>query len=884
MNRSLWVGIAATFLLFIVLAVYFYSKYIKPDDKPLYAIIPETAVAVVITSNFGESLEIVQRTELWQMLQSYPSSTDALNFLGLYDSLLQTTPLNEEEMAVSIHVQGDRLEWMVTMHLPDNANMNEVLSALNYRNSYRIKTRTYEGIKLYDLQDASGNYTGVVVATGSYVFYSTTGLLAESAIRKMRYKVRGQTDELAMLQPFEDKSAAFRLYVNYRQMEKLYACISRNPAEWSWFTPLQNLANWSMLNVSVQQNELVFKGISLTDDTVSQFLDLFRNQNPVPLDDINKFVPNNCAYLVRMGFSDFLSFKNELDDYHERLGVYARYKTNEDSISSLYKIDLNNLRAIIGKQVITGSLLLAGQQHPFTLIKTTSASAAAQLLVNYQQQFSKRLLIDSLQTTLVYKGYSITQWPFGNFMPNYFGSVYCGTPSPYVTLAEDVIVLAKYPETVMHILDAYQSNNVLSNDELYAKMKSLSGPTSNLDMYINTSQSFSIPLANVNTTMHSHLSRNEIIYKKFTAVHFQFASASDKYFHTQYTVQFQPEYEEKQRMLWQIKLDTTLISPPVFVFNKTEQVYDVIVQDVQNMLYCMAADGTLKWKTKMSGPVLSTPYSVTYHPSGKWGYLFNTAKSVSLIDTSGKNVSGYPIYLPGTASGSLLLTDFYNDSFYAFFIPLTNKRVMGYNMTGKAIPSWNPKVTGEKMANLKHGVLRNEPVLYGTTETKKLCIWKPDGTTIEHAATMGADFLITENQVWVVDSSTHSVTRFVFDEDFMPTQSSQVAHLDSGSFKFIGTMLVANSGKGMLVYDLNGKILTGPTAGGYAYQQSSAANDFMVFDSASMTMNSYMGSSLDNGFPVDASAPGTVGMLLNDGVRYLIVPVTGNYLNAFRLK
>ena len=97
-------------------------------------------------------------------------------------------------------------------------------------------------------------------------------------------------------------------------------------------------------------------------------------------------------------------------------------------------------------------------------------------------------------------------------------------------------------------------------------------------------------------------------------------------------------------------------------------------------------------------------------------------------------------------------------------------------------------------------------------------------------------------------------------------------------------MLVANSGKGMLVYDLNGKILTGPTAGGYAYQQSSAANDFMVFDSASMTMNSYMGSSLDNGFPVDASAPGTVGMLLNDGVRYLIVPVTGNYLNAFRLK
>jgi|GEM_PF-4053805 len=884
MNRSLWIGIAATFLLFIMLIGYFYTRYIKPDDKPLYAVIPETAVAVAFTSNAGESMEILKETKLWQLLQSYPSSAEAIQVINLYDSILQTTLLKDGEIAVSLHVQGAQPEWMITMHMPKDANLNDVLAAINYHNKYRIKPRTYEGVKLYDLQDAAGSYRGVFAATNAYVFFTTSGLLAESAVRKLKFKVSAQTDEISMLQPFEDKSTPFRLYVNYRQLGKLYACISDILTDATWISPLQNLANWSMLNVSVQQNELVFKGISLTDDTVSQFLDLFRNQNPVLLDDINRFVPSDCAYFTRMGFSDYLTFKNELDDYHYRLGLFLGYKSTQDSISTLYKVELNNFTAVIGNQALLGSVQYAGQQNIFALIKTNSAEGAAQLLDNYRKQLDKRMLFDSLHSTQEYKGFILSHWPFGNFLSQYFGSLYNGISNPCVVLVEDVLIMAHNHEVLKHILDAHQTRKVLSTDELYAKMKSLSGPTSNLDLYINTPQSFAIPLAYVNASMHSHLNRNEGLYKKFSALHFQFASTNDRYFYTQYAIQLQPEFEEKKRLLWQVKLDTTPLSPPVMVFNRNEQVYDIMIQDIQNVLYCIAADGIIKWKTKMSGPVVSTIHSVTYHPSGKWGYLFNTSKSVSLIDPNGKNVSGFPIYLPGIATSGLLLTDFYNDSSYQFFIPLSNKRVMGYAISGKALPSWNPKVTPDKLVNLKYGIVYNQPVVYASTDSKKLYIWKPDGAAVQHGFTNGADFLISDNKMLVIDTLSKTVLRFTLDENMNPIQSSAVVHSDSSSFMFLNKQILGTESIGLTAYDLNGQYLLGPVNRVYVYTQLTAANDYMIFDSLNQKMISYTGSVTDDGFPADASAPGTLGILMNDGVRYLVVPGTANYLNAFRLK
>lgn len=884
MNRSLWVGIAATFLMLVVLVAYFYSKYIKPVDRPLQSVIPESAVAIAFTSNTAESVEILKRTSMWQMLQKYPSSADALQFISLYDSILKTTALKDGEMAVSLHVEGDAPEWMLTTHIPENANMNEVLTALNHRSTYRLKPRTFDGIRLYDLQDASGTYIGVFVVAKTFIFYATTGLLAEMAIRKLKYKVYGQTDEITLLQPYEDKSTPFRLYVNYRQLGKLYACFSDKTAESSWIAPLQNLANWSMLNVSVRQNELVFKGISLTDDTVSQFLDLFRNQNPVLSDDINRFVPVDCPYFIRMGFSDYLSFKNELDDYHERLGFYTRFKASDDSISALYKIELNNFRAVIGKQALLGSLLFAGRQHSFALIKTVSAKGAAQLLENYQNQVNKRMILDSLKYGGLYKGFTLNQWPFGHFLSHYLGSVYSKIVNPFVVIVEDVIILAEDHETLKHIIDAYLSGSVLSKDELYAKMITSSGPASSLDLYVNTPQAFSLPLSYVNSVMYSHLNRNEFIYKKFTALHFQFASTSDKFFYTQFAIHLQPDFEEKQRLLWQVKLDTTPLTPPVLVFNKAAQVYDVMIQDIQHTLYCIASSGTLKWKIKMSGPIISNIHSVTYHPSGKWGYLLNTTKSISLIDTSGKNVYGYPVYLPGTAIAGLVLTDFYNDSTYQFFIPLNNKRIMGYTITGKALPAWNPKVCSEKIVNLKYGNVQNEPILYATTDNKKLYIWKPDGTGLQNGVTTGTDFIISEEKLLVIDSSTQTVTRYVLDENLVTVQPTPVLKADSGKFEFLNRFIIGKFPAGLYVYDLKGYKLTGPQLRTYAYTNATAANDYMLFDSVSLKMTSHSDLAMDTGFPVDASAPGTLGMLMNDGVRYLIVPVTGNYLNAFRLK
>jgi hypothetical protein len=883
MNRSLWIGIVVTIALFGALAAFFYFKYIKVEKQYLYTAIPETAAYILVADNGKEGMNELYQTEMWQLLLQNTETADLVKLIREYDSLIQQTAVGGSELALSMHVVRNKAEWLLVTHLPDHSQPTDIIGILNQKAAFKIKNRSYEGAKFFDVLDKANNYRGVFAVYDKYLFYSTTGLLAESAVRKLKYNIHSQTDELISLQSFEDKNALFRIFINYRQLPALYDAVSKHNDTDNPLLPLQNLANWSMLNVNLNKNQFVMKGITLTDDTVSQFLDLFRNQHPVAFDEINRFIPAQSAFLLRMGFSDYTKFKTDLDEYHERTGRFQLLKAKEDSINKLYQIDLSAIIPHIGKQVVLGAFAQSTGIASFAAIRINSPTAFANLITGFENQIRKRASVDSLQQSFVHKGYTCTALPFGAFFENYFGNSFKYISTPYVALVEDVLYVAASQPILQNLIDQYEARNTLNSDQLFVQIKSQSGPTSNLGLYINTIQAYSIPLSIVNPVIYSHLNRNDNLYKKYSAFHLQFASSNEREFYTQLSVQLQPDFEENQRMIWQVKMDTTAVAEPWFVFNKDEQLYDIMVQDVKNTLYYITNAGELKWKVKMSGRILGNIHTVVYHPSGKWGYLFNTSKSVSLIDINGVNVFGYPVQLPGNATSSLLLTDFYGDSSYNYFIPLDNKRVMGYALTGKALLGWNPKTTEDKLLCLNTFTFDNQPYLYATGQNASLYIWKPDGSQINHTIPKGYNHELSSDKVQLTDTTKTSLTQYVLKSDLTVTDAKVLLHTDSAKLDYNGLFVTTTDSKGVMLYSNTGKLISGPVPSTRFYVNQGSAT-VLQFDSLQQQLYAYYDFVSDKSFPIQASGAGTIGYIMNDGVRYVVVPAANNNLALFRLK
>jgi hypothetical protein len=93
---------------------------------------------------------------------------------------------------------------------------------------------------------------------------------------------------------------------------------------------------------------------------------------------------------------------------------------------------------------------------------------------------------------------------------------------------------------------------------------------------------------------------------------------------------------------------------------------------------------------------------------------------------------GYPVRLPGKASAPLSLFDFYGDSLLSYFIPLDNKRIMGYQLSGKPLQGWNPKSIDDKITgNIQYTSRGEQRIIYATGQKGKLYAFQLNGGLVE---------------------------------------------------------------------------------------------------------------------------------------------------------
>jgi hypothetical protein len=73
MNRSLLLGIIATFTLFSGIAIYFYLNNIKIKNRPAIEAVPGDAFIILQSKDINKSWSLLSKSSLWADLKANPN-------------------------------------------------------------------------------------------------------------------------------------------------------------------------------------------------------------------------------------------------------------------------------------------------------------------------------------------------------------------------------------------------------------------------------------------------------------------------------------------------------------------------------------------------------------------------------------------------------------------------------------------------------------------------------------------------------------------------------------------------------------------------------------------------------------------------------------------
>jgi hypothetical protein len=764
MSRSLIIGIAITFLIIGGLATFFYIHYIKVKSVPALSAIPNDAALIIESKNIQNGWQNFLSTDMWKDL----SKNEAINHLQqqirLIDSLVSTNVqmkdiLADNKTAISFHSQGgQKLSMLIVAETGSNITSTNIINWIASINQFAVRKRNFESETVYDLIDKDKMPALTIAYREQLLICSSEGSLVEEAIRKLKLKQQNATKGLEQVAAMADGNSDASIYINYQYFPSFINLFTKSEY-FGLLDYLKKFSNWSMFDLKFSKDALNFSGLSYTDDSVFQYLDLFKTQLPATL-QLQKNAPKNTAMMLQISFSDYMKFAADLTEYLQVHKKSQSYTIFNDSLENRYSIDLGDkFISQIGNEAMLGMLETMSSDYDknlYAMIKFKDRSQAESLLKSYVNAIEKRSDQDSLNVNQ-YNGYPIEHLLLGNFLKLYYGEIFEPIHSPFYTIINDAFVFANDLNTLKVIIDNFISGNTFEKDIQYNKYNEHSANTANVNFFFSPNRCFMLPSTFINDDFFSVLNRYQYDFKKFEYLSVQFANTNNKAFYTNINIKFNASFKEDTLMFWAVKLDTSFTIAPSVVYNSSTKQNCILVQDIKNTLYFINNSGNILWRSKLSGRILSEIKQVDAQKNGKIYYLFNTDKQACMIDENGNNLIGYPVRFPGNATTSLSMFDFNNDSNFQFFIPLENNRVIGYTISGKPIQGWNPKTVDEKIiTNISSISIRSKKYLLATGAKGGLLIYSLKGERIKQTNTF-----VASGNLPVFTSGIDSTSAFV---------------------------------------------------------------------------------------------------------------------------
>lgn len=573
---------------------------------------------VLISCNNSKS----KTTQLHQLIPENTSVVLKINDLEAFKSDIKNNALISE-FALSKTYKD--LASQLTI-LEDLNTINQTYVCLNTSDNSSFTLITKYNDSLFT-KDSLNIYSKIIDSI--YV-----GSSSKSTLDKLQPNT---TNTFNTLKQITNNNASFSVFFNTKSANALGQSIVETNS---------NLTKTLALDTQITPEQIMLNGIGLSNDSIPQLLNVFKQTIPQE-NTIQNIAPSNSSSLLSFTYNDFDILKENLLKFNNTTSDSLTNDELFQTINEVATLTLNDDSAII--------------------LKSIDASATKEALREHQN------IVSTFRTNDIFEFNNSTL-----FEDTFTPLVAINNVTQYIII-DDYFVFSASETLLQEVITNYQNATTLKNNTAYKDCTLSLSDESSLQVIANPSELKRI----LSSTFNEDLSNLKLNNYKISAIQF---IQDDNFTHVNGIIK-----KNKTRAIqnsvseeFNVTLDADLLTQPQFVINHRNKQKEIVVQDINNKLYLISNSGKILWKKQLNGNILGTIEQVDLYKNGRLQLAFATPKRVYILDRNGKDVAPFPLKFNDEITQPLSVFDYDNRKDYRFLVTQKSSLLM-YNGKGKSV-------------------------------------------------------------------------------------------------------------------------------------------------------------------------------------------------------
>ncbi|WP_405573127.1 ribonuclease HII [Winogradskyella sp. Asnod2-B02-A] len=407
------------------------------------------------------------------------------------------------------------------------------------------------------------------------------------------------------------------------------------------FTSIGNKthSSFTTLDLDYTDKGLNYNGILTSKDSSTNYLETFKNTIPQKI-NTPSIAPLGTSSLISITYDDFSIFSKN-----------SAVLKDSTAISNRTFLNLTNEVALINNALLLHSL-------------------------------DTNLILESIEDkshTESFRDIDIFEFNEPDFFKSNLKPFISFENANYFSVFEDFVVFTSSLDTLKSILTNALNNNTLANSDAFESINDDLSDEASLFIFKDSeglSQVLGKPMSGYNANAVQFVTEDNYTHINGVIQKFKKRAASNSVTET-----------------FTSSLEAMILTVPQAVKNHVSKSHDIVVQDVNNVLYLISSSGNILWKKELSGKILGQIEQIDIYKNGRLQLAFATPNQLYVLDRNGNDVSPFPLKFKDPITQPLSVFDYDKRKDYRLLITQGKDLVM-YNAKGKTVSGFKYKNNG----------------------------------------------------------------------------------------------------------------------------------------------------------------------------------------------
>ena len=169
--------------------------------------------------------------------------------------------------------------------------------------------------------------------------------------------------------------------------------------------------------------------------------------------------------------------------------------------------------------------------------------------------------------------------------------------------------------------------------------------------------------------------------------------------------------------LFKVSFSDPIIVGPFIVKNHINQNEEIIVQDINNILYLIDSSGKIAWSKQIDEKILNEVFQVDSYKNGRLQYVFSTDRQLYMLDRKGRDVGKFPLKFNDKITLPISVFDYDKNKNYRICITQGNELFM-FDSKGTFVNGFKYKKQDQIITSPKHFRIQNKDLIVFKTLSK----------------------------------------------------------------------------------------------------------------------------------------------------------------------